>query len=290
MKENEQRTSQDPLHNDNPLKLGVFCQNLNGGACITMAEGTLTGNWSESLEVARAADAAGWEFLIPIGRWRGYGGPSDHHGLSLEVFTWAAGVAASTNQIHVFATAHVPIFHPLLAAKQGATIDQISNGRFGINIVAGWNKPELGMFGISQLPHDERYVAAEEWVTIVKRLWTEEANLDFQGKYYSMESGELRPKPISQPYPTLISAGQSTVGIDFAAKHMDFTFQAHEDVEELRSLVVGARELADREYHRKLGVLTYSMVVCRDTEKEAQDYVRYYVDEMGDWVAAQNVD
>jgi len=289
VKENEQRTSQNPLHNDNPLKLGVFCQNLSGGSCITMAEGTLSGNWSEQLEVARAADAAGWEFLIPVGRWRGYGGPSDHHGLSLEVFTWAAGVAASTNQIHVFATAHVPIFHPLLAAKQGATIDQISNGRFGINVVAGWNAPELAMFGISQLPHDERYVAAEEWVTIVKRLWTEEANLDFQGKYYSMESGELRPKPISQPYPTLISAGQSTVGIEFAAKHMDFTFQAHADLEELRSLVVRARELAHREHHRKLGVLTYSMVVCRDTEKEAQDYVRYYVDEQGDWVAAQNV-
>jgi len=289
VQENDQRTARNPLHNDNPLKIGVFCQNLSGGACITLAEGTLSGDWSEQLEVARAADAAGWEFLIPIGRWRGYGGASDHHGRSLEVFTWAAGVAASTKQIHVFATAHVPIFHPLLAAKQGATIDQISNGRFGINVVAGWNAPELAMFGISQLPHDERYVAAEEWVTIVKRLWTEEANLDFQGKYYSMESGELRPKPISQPYPTLISAGQSTVGIEFAAKHMDFTFQAHEDVEELRSLVVGARELADREYHRKLGVLTYSMVVCRDTEKEAQDYIKYYVDEMGDWVAAQNV-
>ena len=289
MQENDQRTERNALHNDNPLKIGVFCQNLSGGACITTAEGTLSGDWSEQLEVARAADAAGWEFLIPIGRWRGYGGASDAAGRSFEVFTWAAGVAASTEQIEVFATAHVPIFHPLLAAKQAATIDHISNGRVGLNIVAGWNASEISMFGISQLPHDERYVAADEWATIVKRLWTEDANFDFDGKYYSMESAELRPKPISQPYPTLINAGQSSAGMHFAAKHMDYTFQAHPDFEELSSLVNKVRDLAEQEYHRELGVLTYAPVVCRDTEKEAQDYVKYYVEEHGDWVGAQNL-
>ena len=289
VQENEQRTVQNALHNDNPLKIGVFCQNLKGGSCITTAEGTLSGDWSEQLEVARAADAAGWEFLIPVGRWRGYGGASDHHGRGFEVFTWAAGVAASTEQIQVFATAHVPIFHPLLAAKQGATIDHISNGRFGLNVVAGWNAPETAMFGIAQLPHDERYVAADEWATIVKRLWTEEANFDFHGKYYTMESAELRPKPISKPYPTLINAGQSLTGMHYAAKHMDYTFQAHPDVEELCSMVDKVQELAQQEYQRKLGVLTYGYVVCRDTEKEALDYLHYYVEEKGDRVAAQNV-
>ena len=68
----------------------------------------------------------------------------------------------------VFATSHVPTVHPLLAAKQSATIDNISAGRFGLNIVCGWFRPEIEMFGIVQLDHDARYRMADEWLTVMK--------------------------------------------------------------------------------------------------------------------------
>ena len=55
----------------------------------------------------------------------------------------------------------------------GAIIDHVSGGRFGMNLVAGWNELEFGMFGIEQQPHDDRYAAAAEWLDIIERRWSE---------------------------------------------------------------------------------------------------------------------
>jgi hypothetical protein len=132
---------------DNEMKLGTFCLNISGGMMMsTAAKNTL--DWGENVAVAQAADSAGWEFLLPLGRWRGQGGTNNSNAEQYETFTWASAIAAVTKRIQVFTTCHVPIFHPMMAAKMGATIDHISNGRFGMNIVAGWNELEFGMFGI----------------------------------------------------------------------------------------------------------------------------------------------
>src|SRR6202011_3852055 len=110
------------LFGDNEMKLGTFCLNISGGMMMsTAAKNTL--DWGENVAVAQAADAAGWEFLLPLGRWRGLGGEIDFNGRSFEVFTWASAIAALTQQIQVFATAHVPIWLALLAAKRSPTID-----------------------------------------------------------------------------------------------------------------------------------------------------------------------
>jgi alkanesulfonate monooxygenase SsuD/methylene tetrahydromethanopterin reductase-like flavin-dependent oxidoreductase (luciferase family) len=64
----------------------------------------------------------------------------------MDPFTWAAAIAQATEHVGVFVTAHAPTSLPIAAAKQLATIDIISNGRLGLNVVAGWNRPELEMF------------------------------------------------------------------------------------------------------------------------------------------------
>ena len=140
------------------MKLGVFCLNVSGGMMLSGAAKPKL-EWDENASVAKVADQTGWEFLLPIGRWRGHGGKYNANAEQYECFTWAAAIAALTSRIHVFSTCHVPIFHPMLAAKMGATIDNISGGRWGLNIVSGWNAAEFGMFGIEQLPHDDRYLA-----------------------------------------------------------------------------------------------------------------------------------
>ena len=81
------------------------------------------------------------------------------------------------------------MYHPIVSAKQSTVIDHITNGRFTLNIVAGWNKPEIDMFGTEMLPHDERFEVAEEWLTIIKRLWTEDEDFDYEGKYYKIQQG-----------------------------------------------------------------------------------------------------
>ncbi|NNL87144.1 MAG: LLM class flavin-dependent oxidoreductase, partial [Myxococcales bacterium] len=138
---------------DNPLKFGVFGVNVSHGCAITAAEGTIEVNWAESVELARAADRAGIEAMVPVARWKGFGGSTNFNHRTFETYTWAAGLAQATERIAIFATSHVPTIHPVLAAKQATTIDHISGGRFGLNIVAGWNATEFEMFGKSQLPH-----------------------------------------------------------------------------------------------------------------------------------------
>ncbi len=99
-------------------------------------------------------------------------------------------------------------------------IDHISDGRLMLNIVTGWNKPEIDMFGVEMLPHDERYDMAEEWLDIIKRLWTEDEEFDHEGKYYKIVKGYLQPKPIQQPFPAIMNAGGSERGRHFAAKYL----------------------------------------------------------------------
>ena len=190
----------------NRLKLGVFGLNVSSGCAMTSAPDTLRIEWAESLRIARAAEAAGIEALVPVARWRGFGGATNFNHRSFETLTWAAGLAAATERIGIFATVHVPTVHPVRAAKEIATIDHISGGRFALNIVAGWNEPEIRMFGVSQREHDRRYAYADEFTALLKRLWTEN-DFDFAGDFFNVPGAYSEPKPVQRPWPLIMSAG-----------------------------------------------------------------------------------
>ncbi len=153
--------------------------------------------WDNNVKLAQLADDAGLDFLLPIARWVGYGGPTNFHGSVLETVTWAAGLLASTKQIGVVATMHTAINNPVVAAKQIATIDQIGHGRAGLNVVAGWNKPEYEALGVT-LPDDHatRYGYAQEWLDIVEKLWTSPEPFDWNGTYFKLKNVVSDPKPV----------------------------------------------------------------------------------------------
>jgi alkanesulfonate monooxygenase SsuD/methylene tetrahydromethanopterin reductase-like flavin-dependent oxidoreductase (luciferase family) len=190
------RRGSNPLYNDRKMKLGTFCTNLSGGCAITTIDGVLQADWPSTLKLAELADAMAFEALVPVGRWQGFGGKTNFNGAGFEAFSWAAGIAASTRYSGIFATSHVPTVHPIMAAKQGQTIDHISRGRFALNIVTGWHKPEIEMFGAPLMDHDKRYDMAEEWLSIIKRLWSEDDDFDFSGRFYQIKRGHLQPKPL----------------------------------------------------------------------------------------------
>jgi FMNH2-dependent dimethyl sulfone monooxygenase len=280
-------TGQSTLFGDNALKLGVFCLNVSGGMMLSgVAKSKL--DWDENVSVAKVADETGWDFLLPIGRWRGHGGKYNANAEQYECFTWAAAIAALTSRIHVFSTCHVPIFHPVLAAKMGATIDNISGGRWGLNIVSGWNAAEFGMFGIEQLPHDERYVQTEEWLDVIERLWAKHGEFDYQGRFYTISKGYLEPKPVQQPRPVVISAGMSPKGLDFAITRADYCFVGSDTFDLLEETITRSRAQAAR-LNRELNALTFLTVVVKDTEKEAKRYFEWYVDEHGDFETARRL-
>jgi len=282
----EYRRKHVPVFNDQKMKLGIFGQNCSNGCTISHAETTFEPTYQHSVAISQKADALGFELLVPVGRWRGFGGTTDFNGTCMETYTWATAMATQTKHLMVFSTSHVPTMHPIVAAKQGATIDHISEGRWGLNIVCGWFTPEMEMFGVPQMAHDTRYRYAGEWIQVIKRLWSEQ-HFDHQGEFFKIKDGYMLPKPVQKPYPVIINAGFSPTGRDFSAREVDFNFIAIDTLENGKAVTTDVKRLAHN-YGREIGMMSYGLVVCRETEKEAQQQYRYIV-EKGDWDAARRI-
>ncbi|MGE3773843.1 MAG: LLM class flavin-dependent oxidoreductase [Gammaproteobacteria bacterium] len=278
------------MTNENAFKLGLFSPNCAGGMAVTTVPERWRASWDDNLRLARLADEIGIEFLLPIARWAGYGGETDFQGDSLETITWAAGLLASTQRISVFATAHTAFTHPLVAAKQFATIDQIAHGRFGLNIVCGWNAPEYEMFGM-RLPqeHDARYRYGQEWWDVIRRAWAEEVPFDWQGEFFTLQRARCTPRPYGGTLPPLMNAGSSRQGREFAARNCDFLFTVMIDPERGRADVDAIKTHAQAQYGRTPGVFTTTYVVCRPTRREAEDYHRHYAVDCADHVAVERL-
>jgi alkanesulfonate monooxygenase SsuD/methylene tetrahydromethanopterin reductase-like flavin-dependent oxidoreductase (luciferase family) len=282
------RLASNPVFGDRKLKLGTFCTNLDSGCVMSSLPDRFQITWPNTLALARLADEMEFEAIVPVARWRGHQGLNNPQGPGFETYTWAAGISASTGRAGVTATSHVSLTHPIVAAKQSTVIDHISRGRYTLNIVTGWNKPEIDMFGTEMVGHDARYDMAEEWLGVVRRLWTEDDEFDHDGKYYRIRKGYLQPKPVQAPYPALMNAGGSERGQHFAARNCDiiYTVMTSTDFDDCKSRIDVYRRLAREEYGREIKVWSLAYIVQGETEQEARDFHHYYVDELGDWGAA----
>src|SRR5467141_1985606 len=87
------------MHGGNRLKLGLFGANCSSGRAVTKVPERWSGSWPDNLRLARMADAAGIDFMLPIGRWKGYGGETDYQGATLETITWATALLGATREI-----------------------------------------------------------------------------------------------------------------------------------------------------------------------------------------------
>lgn len=272
------------MHGRHKLKLGAFGSNCSSGIAATKVPERWSGSWEDNLQLARLLDEAGIDFLLPVARWKGYGGATNFEGTTLETITWACGLLAATSSLTVFGTVHVPLIHPVFAAKQMVTADHIGRGRFGLNVVCGWNADEFDMFGVAQREHDLRYAYGEEWLKIIKLLWSRPDGFDFNGEYFHLKGAVADPKPYGETQPLILNAGSSPAGAAFASRNADFLFipirWMEQAVESVATTVAAAEALG-----RSVGVFTSASVVCRPTQREADEYLHHYADENGDWDA-----
>jgi alkanesulfonate monooxygenase SsuD/methylene tetrahydromethanopterin reductase-like flavin-dependent oxidoreductase (luciferase family) len=280
------------MRSANALKIGLFGANCSSARSATKVPERWQAAWPECLRLAQIADEAGIDFMLPIGRWKGYGGETDFHGATFETVTWATGLLASTKRITVFGTVHAPLFHPLIAAKEFVTADHVGEGRFGLNLVAGWNEGEFEMFGVKQRDHEERYEFAQEWLDIVKRAWVDPGEFDFHGKYFHLSRVRAFPKPYGGTRPIIMNAGSTPTGQAFALRNCDAFFTATSDTR--TSLQANAAKVAEikekaRGYGREIAVFTVGLVVCRPTQQEAEDYYRHAIIENADWGAVDGM-
>jgi pyrimidine oxygenase len=259
-------------------EFGVFLPVANGGWIVSKTSPALNDLWKQNLEAAVTADEAGLDFVLSMGKWRGFGGETNHWGESLESLTMMAGIAQATRNVKIWATVHPLLQNPAVAAKMMTTLDHISGGRAGLNIVAGAYKAEFDQMGEwdESLDHDDRYILTEEWTMLIKRLWSEHS-VTHEGRFFQLKDCVSDPKPVSRPRPELICAGQSERGFQFSVREADACFIGGRTQEERKANSQRAKSVAE-----SLGktIKTYAMctVVHAATDAEAQALAQHYRD------------
>jgi FMNH2-dependent dimethyl sulfone monooxygenase len=265
-----------------PLLLGLFLPIQNGGWSPSTLPRTTDWSFAYNAALTRQAEALGFDLVFGLAQWLGkggYGGALRYREITIDPFVTVSALSAVTSRIMLIATIHILYgpWHPLHLAKFAASLDHISNGRFGINVVTGYAPREPKMFGAVQIEHDERYQRADEFVDILKRLWAATDNVSHAGSHWRLEDAFVTPRP-AYGRPVLVNAAGSPAGFAFAAKHSDLVFvtsPAGAEIEAaLAALPDHVAELKARAaaLGRQLRAIVNPMIVCRPTEREARAY------------------
>ncbi len=178
------------MQTDN-IEFAYWIPNVSGGLVITTLP--MDTDWSPEANIRYAKDAEESGFILALAqaRWLGSYGADHQH----DAFTIANVLIQHTEKLNVITAVHPGLFHPAVVAKLQASLDVCSQGRSAINVVSGWFKGEYTGYGLPWLEHQERYRRAEEFIRIIKGMWTEE-ELTFYGNFYQINKTPMLPKPL----------------------------------------------------------------------------------------------
>ena len=262
-------TPEEPA-TQNHLSLGLFMPNCSNMPSISTHE-VVAEQWTyaENEALALRAEALGFEYLFPVSRWRGFGGETNFLGTSLETTTWAAALLRATQRINVFSTVHVPLFHPFVVAKMGATLAHLSGGRWGLNVVSGWSAREFGMMGIELAEHGRRYERTAAFIEILRGLWDlERQPFSHQSDWYTVVDGEASPVPDLQP--PIANAGTSEDAKAMTARLCEWAFISTPSVAAVGGIIDDIKGRAATE-QRTVRAAIFPFLLWADTRSEAED-------------------
>jgi pyrimidine oxygenase len=205
------------------VQIGVFIPIGSRGWLRSTTSPALYPTFDMNKTIVQRAEHYGFDFALAMVKLRGFNGPSEFWQHNLEPFTLMAGIAAVTSKIKLYSSIALLTLPPALAARMVSTIDSIAPGRFGVNIVTGWQPKEYQQMGL--WPGDEhfknRYDYATEYVQVMKDLW-ETGVSNFKGQYFQMDDCRLSPRPSG--HIDIVAAGTSDRGMQFVAEHCDYNF------------------------------------------------------------------
>ena len=259
------------------MQLGVFIPIGNNGWLISTTSPQYMPSFDLNRTVVEKAERFGFDFALSMIKLRGFGGPSQFWDHNLESFTLMAGLAAVTTRIQLFATIGVLTMPPPLVARMAVTIDSISHGRFGVNVITGWQEKEYAQMGIwpGDAHYQHRYEYCEEYVTIMRELWSTGVS-DHKGEFFTMDDCRCSPLP-SRPIP-VVCAGQSDRGTRFAAEYADYNFVATSGMNEPTKIAAPVSRLVDAtaKTGRTCGALVLTMIIADETDEAAMAKWEHY--------------
>lgn len=206
-------------------------------------------------QIAVTAEQLGYDgLLIPTGS------------SCLDPWVTASSLAAVTSRIKLLVALRTSVSGPTASARQAASLDEALNGRLLLNVVPGGDAVELAADGVF-LKHDERYDAADEFLTVWRRLLQGE-KVDFKGRHIEVQGAQNFNPAVSKPYPPLYFGGSSSAAHELAAKHVDAYLTWGEPPVEVGKKIADVRERAAKHGRTvRFGVRLH--VIVRETSAEA---------------------
>lgn len=265
-----------------PMMIGLFLPTQTGGFSQSTHPRSTRWEFDYNKALTLKAENYGFDFVFGLQQWipkGGFGGEINYRENFLDPFISTVALGALTTSIVTISTVHILYgsWHPLHLARFAATADHISGGRFGLNIVTGYDAREPLMFGMSRIDHDKRYEQADEFTAIMEDLWAGVDNLSYEGRFYNLDGAYVSPRPAYER-PILVSASASPAGFAYAAKHSDIVFTSspagavfENAIAALPGHVAQIRQAYEKE-DREGKVIIFPMVVCKPTREEAHAY------------------
>lgn len=265
-----------------PMMIGLFLPTQTGGFSQSKLPRGTDWNFEYNKHLTLTAESYGFDFVFGLQQWvqkGGFGGEIKYRENFLDPFISTVAIGALTKSIVTISTVHILYgsLHPLYLARFAATADHITGGRFGLNIVTGYDAKEPLMFGMTRVEHDKRYQQADEFTSIMEDLWVGGENLTFDGDYYHLEGAYISPRP-RFGRPILVSASASEAGFDYAARHADIVFTSSPAGAVFENAIVALPEHVaqiKRAYEktgRTAKVIIFPLIVCKKTRDEAYAY------------------
>ena len=221
-----------------------------------------------AIDIVRKAEAHGFITTLIAAR---------HLGPDLEAWTMATALAMQTRTIEIMVAAHPGIISAQMVAKMGASLDRISGGRMALNVVNGWNVEEFNTFGNGawQLTEADRYRRMDEFIQVVKGLWTQDP-FSFDGAFYRVNESRLPLKTVRLPNPPIYAASRNAEGKRTIARYCDAWFapdmrdfrRYDETLALVRSEIAAISQTA-ASFGRKLRFGMSAHVVCARTVEAA---------------------
>lgn len=245
-------------------RFGVWALVQGSWAALRHPQDPVDASWERNKALILQAERLGFDSTLVAQHTLN---PNGDDAPSLEAWSASAALAALTHSIEIITAIKPYLYHPVVLAKMALQIEEISRGRFGINLVNGWFRPELEKAGIAFAEHDDRYDYGREWINVVKPL-LEGRTSRFVGEHFQIDDYRLAPSDQFRPRPAIYLGGESEPARALAAHSADVYFINGQPLADVAAMIA---DLSARP--RQGSPLRFALsafVIARPTAEEAE--------------------